>query len=66
MKFAHKKRAEQFVVGLDCSSTGTKAIALERNGTVEARACKTISLSSPQPAYHEQDSNDWWISTRNA
>jgi sugar (pentulose or hexulose) kinase len=54
------------VIGLDCSTSGTKAIAFDRRGKAEAYAQVAIALSSPQPLYYEQDSNDWWISAREA
>jgi sugar (pentulose or hexulose) kinase len=56
----------QLVVGLDCSTTGTKAIAFDRNGRIAASAHEPIPLSSPQPHYYEQDPNDWWSSTQKA
>ncbi|MGA3245999.1 MAG: FGGY family carbohydrate kinase [Bacteroidota bacterium] len=57
---------ENFVIGLDCSTTGTKAIAFDRKGNVAARAREAIPLFSPQPHYYEQDPNDWWISAQKA
>ena len=53
---------EHLVVGLDCSTTGTKAIAVDRNGAVEAYAHEAIPTHSPKPHYYEQDPNDWWCS----
>ncbi len=57
---------ESLVIGLDCSTTATKAIAFDGKGNVVARAHEAIPRSSPQPHYYEQDSNDWWISAQRA
>jgi sugar (pentulose or hexulose) kinase len=48
------------VIGLDCSTSGTKAIAFHRNGSIAAEAHKAIPLSSPHPGAFEQDPEDWW------
>lgn len=54
------------VVGLDSSTTGTKAIAFDHNGRVVARANEPIPISSPMPNYYEQDPDDWWLSAQKA
>jgi xylulokinase len=64
MKSAPGKKRESFVIGLDCSTTGTKAIAFDRKGNVAAQAHESIRLYSPKPHYYEQDPNDWWISAQ--
>lgn len=64
MKSGQKEEIEGLVIGLDCSTTGTKAIAFDRKGNVAARAHEPISLFSPRPHYYEQDPNDWWLSTQ--
>ena len=53
-----------FVVGLDCSTTSTKAIAFDRSGIIVSYASEPIPLSSPQQNYYEQDSGIWWRSTK--
>jgi sugar (pentulose or hexulose) kinase len=55
-----------FVIGLDSSTTGTKAIAFDKKGNAVARASEPIPLSSPQPNYYEQDPKDWWLSAQKA
>lgn len=55
---------EEFVIGLDSSTTSTKAIAFNKKGAVVANAHESISLSSPKPNYYEQDPYDWWLSTQ--
>ncbi len=64
MKSGPGKRRESFVIGLDCSTTGTKAIVFDRKGNVAAQAHEAIRLYSPKPHYYEQDPNDWWISAQ--
>jgi sugar (pentulose or hexulose) kinase len=66
MKSGQKKEKESLVIGLDCSTTGTKAIAFDRKGYVAARAHEPIRLYSPKPHYYEQDPDDWWISAQKA
>lgn len=59
-----KEKSESLVIGLDSSTTGTKALAFNKKGNIVAN--ETIPLFSPQPNYYEQDPNDWWISTQKA
>ncbi len=57
---------KEFVIGLDCSTTSTKAIAFDKNGRVAAQAVEKIPLFSPKLNYYEQNASDWWISSRKA
>jgi sugar (pentulose or hexulose) kinase len=66
MKHIHRKWSEDLVVGLDCSTTSTKAIAFDKDGRMLAKASEAIPLFSPQPGYYEQDPGDWWRSARRA
>jgi xylulokinase len=59
-----RKKKEYYVIGLDCSTTSTKALAFNRKGKVIASAYETIQLFSPKPHYYEQDPNDWWTSVQ--
>ena len=59
-------KTENLVIGLDSSTTSTKAIAFGKKGDVVARANEPIPLSSPQPNYYEQDPADWWTSGQKA
>jgi sugar (pentulose or hexulose) kinase len=61
-----KEKTQNLVIGLDSSTTGTKALAFNKKGKVVARANETIPLFSPQPNYYEQNPDDWWISTQKA
>jgi sugar (pentulose or hexulose) kinase len=66
MKHTEGKRRGDLVVGLDCSTTSTKAIAFDKTGRLAAKASEAIPLFSPQPGYYEQDPGDWWRSARRA
>jgi sugar (pentulose or hexulose) kinase len=59
-------KSSNLVIGLDSSTTGTKAIAFDKHGKAVARASEPIPLSSPQPNYYEQDPDDWWVSAQKA
>jgi sugar (pentulose or hexulose) kinase len=54
------------VIGIDSSTTSTKAIAWDHSGMMIAEGNCPIKLSSPEPTYYEQDSDDWWNSTLQA
>jgi xylulokinase len=54
------------VIGLDCSTTGTKAIAFDQDGQAVAQAHASIPLHSPRPNRYEQDPEDWWSASRRA
>jgi xylulokinase len=48
------------LVGLDVGTTGAKAVAIDPEGTVLARAEEGYPLSTPRPGWSEQDPEDWW------
>ena len=49
----------ELVIGLDSSTTATKAIAWDRSGHVVAEGRASVPLSNPKPGWFEQDVNDW-------
>jgi sugar (pentulose or hexulose) kinase len=53
---------KEIVVGVDSSTTATKAIAWDYSGNIIGIGSSPIPLSSPRPNYYEQDANDWWLS----
>ena len=53
-------------VGLDVGTTGVKAVAVDPEGAVLARAARPYPLSSPQPGWSEQDPEDWWRAAESA
>jgi xylulokinase len=48
------------IVGIDVGTTGVKALALDDEGHVVARAEAGYPLSTPRPGWAEQDPEDWW------
>jgi sugar (pentulose or hexulose) kinase len=52
----------EIVVGIDSSTTATKAIAWDLNGKYIAGGSSPILLFSPQSNYYEQNPDDWWHS----
>ncbi|HET6160269.1 MAG TPA: FGGY-family carbohydrate kinase [Dongiaceae bacterium] len=51
------------VIGIDSSTSATKAIAWDRAGRAIAEGRAPIAMSNPAPGYFEQDPNHWWRST---
>jgi sugar (pentulose or hexulose) kinase len=51
------------VIGIDSSTSATKAIAWDRAGQAVAEGRAPIAMSNPAPGYFEQDPADWWRST---
>src|SRR3954464_8280575 len=47
------------MIGIDVGTTGVKAIAIDAEGEVLARAEEEYPLSTPQPGWAEQDPDDW-------
>ena len=47
------------VIGIDSSTTATKAIAFDRNGRAVAEARAAVPLSNPKPGWFEQEVDDW-------
>jgi len=66
MKSSGRAKTKNFVVGLDCSTTATKAIAFDKKGRMAAEAQASNPLFRPQPGYYEQNARDWWISAQKA
>jgi xylulokinase len=48
------------VIGLDSSTSATKAIAWTRDGLAVGEGRSPVALSSPAPDWYEQDPEDWW------
>lgn len=58
--------AGDLVLGIDCSTTASKAVAWDRAGQAVAEARAPIDLHTPQPGWGEQRATDWWGATRTA
>jgi xylulokinase len=54
------------VVGVDCSTTATKAVAFRADGTTVGEARRAFPLQSPRPGWQEQDPTHWWTATADA
>jgi xylulokinase len=52
-----------YVIGVDSSTTATKAVVWDRGGRAVAEGRAEFSLALPRPGWHEQDAEDWWRST---
>ncbi len=57
---------QDYVIGIDCSTTATKAVVWDERGRAVAEGRETFGLSSPQPDWGEQNAEDWWTSTKTA
>ena len=66
MKFRDGRARKNLVIGLDCGTTGTKAMAFDKNGRIAAAAHASTPLFSPKPGYYEQNAQDWWTSAQKA
>ncbi|MFN2135302.1 MAG: xylulokinase [Candidatus Promineifilaceae bacterium] len=51
---------KNYLLGLDISTTGAKALIVDRAGEVVASATHPLSLSTPHPLWSEQDPQGWW------
>ena len=51
------------VIGIDSSTTATKAIAWDQTGAPVAEGRAEIPLAQPRPRHFEHDPEDWWSST---
>ncbi|HEY5157602.1 MAG TPA: xylulokinase [Anaerolineales bacterium] len=49
-----------FLLGVDVSTTATKALLLDERGTVVAIASTPHALSTPRPLWSEQNPEEWW------
>jgi xylulokinase len=56
----------RYTIGIDCSTTATKAVVWDREGHAVAEGRESFSLARPQPGWYEQDAEDWWRSTISA
>jgi xylulokinase len=52
-----------FLLGIDVSTTGSKAVLVDEAGRVVGSATHAHPLSTPRPAWSEQDPTDWWNSS---
>ena len=57
---------KDYVIGIDSSTTATKAIAWTSEGKFVAEGRCPIQLLNPKPGHFEQNAKDWWDSTAKA
>ncbi|MGC1427424.1 MAG: FGGY-family carbohydrate kinase [Albidovulum sp.] len=57
---------KDLVIGIDSSTSATKATAWDRTGRLIAEGREAIPMSKPMPGRFEQDPADWWTSTVSA
>ncbi|MBI5670870.1 MAG: xylulokinase [Chloroflexi bacterium] len=56
----------RFYIGIDVSTTASKALVIDEQGTVIASRSHPHALSTPRPLWSEQDPDDWWRATSQA
>src|SRR5579871_5023059 len=54
------------VIGVDASTTATKAVAWDRDGAAVAEGRASLALMNPRPGWFEQDPTAWWTSAATA
>jgi glycerol kinase len=52
----------RLILSVDQGTTNTKALLIDRAGTVRARASRPLSIAFPQAGWVEQDARDLWQS----
>ena len=55
-----------YVIGVDSSTTATKAVVWDHDGRAVAEGRGEFALTVPRPGWHEQDAEDWWRSCTTA
>jgi sugar (pentulose or hexulose) kinase len=55
-----------YVIGVDSSTTATKAVVWDHDGRAVAEGRGEFGLALPRPGWHEQDAEDWWRSCATA
>jgi xylulokinase len=49
-----------YFLGIDTSTTGSKALVIDQGGDVVAVASSPHTLQTPRPLWSEQDPREWW------
>ncbi len=55
-----------YFMGIDVSTTASKALIIDERGTVVASQSYPHALSTPRPLWSEQDPADWWDASARA
>ena len=57
---------KDYVIGIDCSTTASKAIVWDKDGNCIAEGRSEIPLPAPKPEWAEQEAEKWWEATARA
>ena len=52
--------SKSYFLGIDVSTTGSKALLVDESGSVIATASSTHTLQTPKPLWSEQNPQEWW------
>lgn len=52
--------SQQYFLGIDTSTTSSKALLVDKCGEVVAVASSPHTLQTPKPLWSEQDPHEWW------
>jgi len=58
--------SKDLVIGVDCSTTASKAVVWDRNGRAVATGRRTYGLEHVRSGWVEQNAPDWWVATSEA
>ena len=50
----------EYFLGIDVSTTGSKALLMDEHGEVVAVASAAHTLQTPRPLWSEQSTEEWW------
>jgi xylulokinase len=50
-----------YFLGIDTSTTSSKALLIDEQGNVSAVAINPHTLQTPKPLWSEQDPREWWV-----
>jgi xylulokinase len=53
----------EYFLGIDVSTTGSKALLIDSTGTVIATASSPHTLQTPKPLWSEQNPEEWWTAS---
>src|SRR5450432_168845 len=56
----------RYFIGVDVSTTASKALAIDEQGVVVASQSYSHQISTPYPLWSEQDPLEWWEATSHA
>ena len=51
---------KQYFLGIDTSTTSSKALLIDEHGEVIAVASSPHTLQTPRPLWSEQNPSEWW------